>query len=59
MQYKDLKSEIQVLELQLAEKEILLETFLNSNEVFHKSKEILHEIKGVKERLAKFRTRND
>jgi len=51
MQSKDRQSETETLELELAEKEILLETFLNANELFQKSKVILHEIKEIKDRL--------
>ena len=51
MQSQDRQAEIEALELQLAEKEILLETFLSSNEVFQKTKGILQEIKEIKDSL--------
>ena len=50
MQSQDSQSEIELLELELAQKEILLETFLNKNEVFQKAKVIIHEIKEIKDR---------
>ena len=57
MQLQDRQSEIETLELELAQKEILLETFLSKNEVFKKSKMILHEIKEIKDRLVELRNK--
>jgi uncharacterized protein YqgQ len=51
MHTQDRQSQIEALKLELAQKEILLETFLNKNEVFQKTKLILHEIRGIKDRL--------
>lgn len=51
MQLQDLQTEIEKLELELAEKEILLEKFLNKNEGFKKSRVLLHEINVMKARL--------
>jgi hypothetical protein len=57
MQSQDSKSEIESLELELAQKEILLETFLNKNEVFQKAKVIIHEIKEIKDRLEELKNK--
>ncbi|HEV7424704.1 MAG TPA: hypothetical protein VGO21_06000 [Candidatus Paceibacterota bacterium] len=51
MQSQDRQTEIEALELELAEKEILLETFLNANELFLKTKVLFHEIRTIKDRL--------
>jgi hypothetical protein len=57
MQLQNRQSEKEALELELAQKEILLETFLNENEVFKKSKIILQEIKEIKDRLEKLKSK--
>jgi hypothetical protein len=57
MQLQNRQSEKEALELELAQKEILLETFLNENEVFKKSKIILQEIKEIKDRLEKLKNK--
>jgi hypothetical protein len=57
MQSQDRPSEIEALELELAQKEILLETFLNKNEVFQKAKVIIHEIEEIKARLEKLKNK--
>ena len=57
MQLQNRQSEIEALELELVQKEILLETFLSKNEVFKKSKMILHEIKEIKDRLVELKNK--
>ncbi len=57
MQLQNRQSEKEALELELVQKEILLETFLNENEVFKKSKIILQEIKEIKDRLEKLKSK--
>jgi hypothetical protein len=57
MQLQHRQSEIEALELELVQKEILLETFLNKNEVFKKSRIILQEIKEIKDRLEKLKSK--
>jgi len=59
MQSQDRQSEIEALELELAQKEILLETFLNKNEVFQKAKVIIHEIEEIKDRLEKLKNKKN
>ena len=59
MQSQDRPSEIEALELELAQKEILLETFLNKNEVFQKAKVIIHEIEEIKDRLEKLKNKKN
>jgi hypothetical protein len=58
MQSQNHPSEIETLELQLAEKQILLETFVNANALFQKSKEIQQEIKEIKDRLQELKNGN-
>jgi hypothetical protein len=58
MQAHDRQSELEALEMELAEKEILLQTFLNADELFQKSKVILQEIKEIKNRLQELRDGN-
>ena len=57
MQLQNRQSEVEALELELVQKEILLETFLSKNEVFKKSKMILHEIKEIKDRLVELKNK--
>ena len=52
------KSEIEKLRLELSEKEILLEEFFKSNEVFQKAKEIINEIDGIKDRIEQLKSKN-
>ena len=59
MQSKDGQSELEALELELSEKEILLGTFHGSNEGIQKKKEILQEIKGIKDRIEKLKNKKD
>ena len=59
MQSQDRPSEIEALELELAQKEILLETFLNKNEVFQKAKVIIHKIEEIKDRLEKLKNKKN
>jgi len=59
MQSQDRQSEIEALELELAQKEILLETFLNKNEVFQKAKVTIHEIEEIKDRLEKLKNKKN
>ena len=58
MQSQDRQTEIEALELELAEKEILLETFLNANELFLKTKVLFHEIRTIKDRLEELKGGN-
>ena len=52
------KSEIEKLRLELSQKEILLEEFFKSNEVFQKAKEIINEIDGIKDRIEQLKSKN-
>ena len=51
MQSKDLKSELATLQLELTQKEILLEEFFNANAIFQTAKVMLSEIDKIKERI--------
>ena len=51
MQSKDLKSELATLQLELTQKEILLEEFFNANAIFQTAKVMLNEIDEIKERI--------
>ncbi len=57
MQHQNRQTEMEALELELTQKEILLETFLNKNEVFQKSKMILNDIKQIKGRLEELKNK--
>ena len=59
MQSQNREEEIIKSELELAQKEILLEKFLGSNEVFQKTKVILHEIRRIKDRLEELKTKKE
>ena len=58
MQSEDRKSEIEKLKLELSQKEILLEEFFKSNEVFQKAKLLIHEIDGIKDRIEELKSNN-
>ncbi len=58
MPSQDHKSEIEKLRLELSQKEILLEEFFKSNEVFQKAKEIINEIDGIKDRIEQLKSKN-
>jgi len=58
MQSRDGKSELEALELELVQKEILLETFLKSGEADQKTKLILHDIKTLRDRIEKLKSKN-
>jgi len=51
MKIQDRQSETESLELELAQKEILLQTFFNTNEVFQRAKVLIREIDDIKEKL--------
>jgi hypothetical protein len=59
MQPQDHKSEIEKLRLELSQKEILLEEFFKSNEVFQKAKALIHEIDGIKDRIEELKSKNE
>lgn len=58
MPSREHKSEIEKLRLELSQKEILLEEFFKSNEVFQKAKEIINEIDGIKDRIEQLKSKN-
>jgi hypothetical protein len=58
MQSQDHKPEIDKLKLELSQKEILLEEFFKSNEVFQKAKLLIHEIDGIKNRIEELKSKN-
>lgn len=58
MPSQDHKSEIEKLRLELSQKELLLEDFFKSNEVFQKAKEIINEIDGLKDRIEALKSKN-
>ena len=59
MNTEDNKSEIHDLKNYLVEKEILLETFLKSKELFKKTQEIFQEMKGIKDSIESLRRLKD
>ncbi|HEV7424441.1 MAG TPA: hypothetical protein VGO21_04600 [Candidatus Paceibacterota bacterium] len=59
MNNEDSKSEINDLKHYLTEKEILLETFLKSKELFKKTQEIFQEMKGIKNSIESLRRLKD
>jgi len=58
MQSQDHKSEIEKLKLELSQKEILLEEFFKSNEIFQKAQALIHEIDGIKDRIEELKSKN-
>jgi hypothetical protein len=58
MPSQDHKSEIEKLRLELSQKELMLEEFFKSNEVFQKAKEIIIEIDGIKDRIEALKSKN-
>jgi len=58
MQPQDHTSEIEKLRLELSQKELLLEEFFKSNEVFQKAKAIIHEIDVIKDRIEALKNKN-
>jgi len=58
MQSQDRKSELRTLELELAQKEILLEEFFNANEVFRTAKAMLDEIDKIKDKIEELKNKN-
>ena len=58
MQSQNHQSEIEKLKLELSQKEMLLEEFFKSNDVFQKAKAIIHEIDGIKDRIEELKNKN-
>jgi hypothetical protein len=57
MQSRDSQSEIAALELEIVQKEILLETFLKSKEEFQKANVILRELETLRNKMEELKNK--